>query len=313
MTCAPFPHKSSSHQEQKPDFDRLCDLSASRDSRRLALDSPAGAGLKDDLRIGRHNQLGIGLKNDLRIRTQLFSRQDSSRETTPEESPARQCREPGRPEVDSRQGRHPGRHTIFNLCTRHGVLRVLCASFASSAVTVFAFVCVFLGLCSVVAVAQHHADLAPAEVDQLRDAALDPDQRLKLYLKFARARLAALDQIRADPKIAPAERPAQIHDHLQDFLNLYDELDDNIDMYVDRKEDIRKPLKAIIEADSEFQTKIKAFQEALQASKENVKSYEFLLSNLQDTLASAADDHRKLMAEQEEAAKHARKHRQQKQ
>jgi Skp family chaperone for outer membrane proteins len=195
-------------------------------------------------------------------------------------------------------------------------LCLLRVSFASSVVSFLVLLCLYVGLSSSLsspAFAQHHADLAPAEVEQLRDSALDPDQRLKLYLKFARTRLAALDQLRTDPKIAAADRPAQIHDHLQDFLNLYDELDDNIDMYVDRKEDIRKPLKAIIEADAEFQTKVKAFQDALQSSKEETKTYEFVLSNLQDTLTSAADDHRKLMAEQEEAAKHARKHRQQKQ
>ena len=195
-------------------------------------------------------------------------------------------------------------------------LSVLAVRFAYSAVTALLFFSLTLGLSPslvVPAYAQHHADLAPAEIDQLRDTALDPDQRLKLYLKFARTRLAALDQLRTDPKITTADRPTQIHDHLQDFLNLYDELDDNIDMYVDRKEDIRKPLKAIIEADVEFQTKLKAFQDALQAAKEDPKPYEFVLSNLQDTLTSAADDHRKLMAEQEEAAKHAKKHRQQKQ
>lgn len=157
---------------------------------------------------------------------------------------------------------------------------------------------------------QHHADLAPAEADQLRDTALEPDLRLKLYLKFARARLATLDQLRTDPKIAAADRPGQIHDHLEDFQNLYDELDDNIDMYVERKQDIRKPLKAIIEADGEFQMKVKAFQDALTAAKEDTKPYEFVLSNLQDTLNSAADDHKKLLGEQEETAKHAKKRRQ---
>lgn len=238
---------------------------------------------------------------------------DSSRAAAEQESPARKCREEPPHEAESRQGRHPGCQAIrahHPLCTS-GVLRVLCGAFASFAVSAFIFL---LGpWAALPALAQHHADLAPAEVGQLRDAALDPDQRLKLYLKFARARLAALDQIRTDPKTAPSDRPTQIHDHLQDFLNLFDELDDNIDMYVDRKEDIRKPLKAVIEADTEFQTKIRAFQDALQTAKEDTKPYEFVLSNLQDTLTSAAADHRQLMAEQEEAAKHAKKHRQQKQ
>ena len=47
---------------------------------------------------------------------------------------------------------------------------------------------------------------------------------------------------------------------LEDFLALYDELNDNIDMYVGRKDDIRKPLKLIIEADTEFQSKLRAIK-----------------------------------------------------
>jgi hypothetical protein len=156
--------------------------------------------------------------------------------------------------------------------------------------------------------AQSHADLAPAEVDQLRDSMMEPDTRLKLFVKFARVRVDALEQVRIDPKIAPADRPSQIHDKLQDFLDIYDELNDNIDMYVGRKDDIRKPLKTIIEADAEFQTKLKAFQDSLGSSKENTKPFEFVLSNVVDTLNTSADDHRKLIQEQEEAAKNRKRH-----
>jgi len=43
--------------------------------------------------------------------------------------------------------------------------------------------------------------LTPPEVDQLRETALEPELRLKLYIKFARVRLASLEQVRSDPKI----------------------------------------------------------------------------------------------------------------
>jgi hypothetical protein len=155
--------------------------------------------------------------------------------------------------------------------------------------------------------AQHHADLAPAEIDQLRDAALEPDNRLKLYVKFARARLAALEEVRTNPKITAADRPAQIHDKMQNFLEIYDEMNDNIDMYLDRKNDIRKPLKVIIEADTEFKTRLRAFHDAVAAGKEDTKPYEFIMANSLDTLSGSADDHRQLLAEQEEAAKHKKK------
>ena len=41
--------------------------------------------------------------------------------------------------------------------------------------------------------------LTDAEADQLREVALEPGKRLKLYIKFAEARLVAIDQLRADP------------------------------------------------------------------------------------------------------------------
>ncbi len=131
---------------------------------------------------------------------------------------------------------------------------------------------------------------------------MDPDLRLKLYVKFARARLASLEQARSDPKTT--DRALETHDRLQDFLDVYDELNENIDTYVDRKSDLRKVLKAVIDADTEFQAKLRALRDAANAAKEETKQYEFLLSNALETLDSSAQDHRQLLTEQEEAAKH---------
>src|SRR5256885_17008729 len=91
--------------------------------------------------------------------------------------------------------------------------------------------------------------LTRLEVDQLRDTAWEPELRLKLYIKFARARLAAVEQVRSDPKVT--DRAQATHDKLQDFLDVYDELNDNIDTYEGRKSDLRKALKAVIEGRSE--------------------------------------------------------------
>ena len=71
--------------------------------------------------------------------------------------------------------------------------------------------------------------LTPPEVDQLRDTAQEPEQRLKLYVKFARARLETLDKARTDPQVT--DRGQAIHDRLQDFLDLFDELNDNVDTF----------------------------------------------------------------------------------
>ncbi len=156
------------------------------------------------------------------------------------------------------------------------------------------------------AVSQRHRDpFTHAEIEQIRDASWEPQQRLSLYVKFARARLVGLEQMRSDPKTK--NRARETHDRLDDFLLIYDELNDNIDTYVDRKNDIRKPLKMIIEADTEFQAKLRALKEAAEVSVEEANQYEFVLTNAVDTLDTSAEEHRKLLTEQEEAAKHKKK------
>jgi hypothetical protein len=143
--------------------------------------------------------------------------------------------------------------------------------------------------------------LTAPEIDQLRDTALAPDLRLKLYVKFARARLVSLEQARSDPKTT--NRGSETHDRLQDFLDVYDELNENVDTYADRKSDLRKVLKTVIEADTEFQAKLRALQDAANTAKDEAKRYDFLLSNALETLDSSAQDHRRLLSEQEEDAR----------
>jgi len=152
---------------------------------------------------------------------------------------------------------------------------------------------------------QHRDPFTQPEIDQIRETSWVPEQRLALYVKFARTRLVGLEQMRSDPKTK--DRAQQTHDRLDDFLLIYDELNDNIDTYVDRKNDIRKPLKVIIDADTEFDAKLRALRDAAGVGAEEAKQYEFVLTNALDTIDSSADDHRKLLAEQEEAAKHKKK------
>jgi hypothetical protein len=153
---------------------------------------------------------------------------------------------------------------------------------------------------------QRHRDpFTQAEIDQIRDTSWEPELRLPLYVQFARARLVGMEQMRADPKTK--NRAQQTHDKLDDFLLIYDELNDNIDTYVDRKNDIRKPLKLVIDADTEFQAKLLALRDAAGVSPEEFKQYEFVLSNALDTVDNTVEDHKQTLADQEEAAKHKKR------
>ena len=169
---------------------------------------------------------------------------------------------------------------------------------------------VLLGLALVVTIPAQgqrrgHDPLTPDEINQLRDAMLEPEQRLKLYVSFARERMTKLEQMRADPKTTG--RAQKTHDMLADFLAVYDELNDNVDMYVGRKDDIRKPLKVVIEGDTEFQSKLRALKDAAHTDAAESKQYEFVLSNAVETVDSSADDHRTTLTDVEEYVKRKKK------
>ncbi len=167
--------------------------------------------------------------------------------------------------------------------------------------------CVVCGLlfCSMGWTQARRDPLSPDEIDVLRDAAQDPEQRLRAFITFARTRLTALESVQADPKAT--DRAGQIRGKLQDFVDIYDELNDNIDTFLGRKADLRKSLKLVIEADTEFQAKLRALKAAADSKPSEASRYEFLLSTAVDTVDSSIQDHRRLLTEQEEAAKHKKK------
>jgi len=144
--------------------------------------------------------------------------------------------------------------------------------------------------------------LTEQESDDLREAAQEPEKRLKLYLKYTHARLDAIDQLRGDPKLASG-RGKQVHDLLEDFTKLMDEMDDNIDDYADRHEDLRKPLKDVIQANSEYQVKLRTLKEQGPppgAKADEASEYSFVLQNAVEAVNTSLDDARKLLEEQEQ-------------
>ena len=169
--------------------------------------------------------------------------------------------------------------------------------------------CSFLLLCSLVsselALAQAHRPdpLSDGEINKLRDTAQYPEERLKLYVEFARTRLDRAQQIHADAKAT--DREAQTREEFQEFLDVYDELNTNVDTYADRGEDLRKALKPVIEADTEFGAKIRAFKSSLGKTEE--ARDDFLVASALQAVDSGARDHRDLLAQQEELFKHKKK------
>jgi hypothetical protein len=158
---------------------------------------------------------------------------------------------------------------------------------------------------SALAQKQRRDPLTDPEIEKVRDSAQLPDVRLKLYIEFARARLEKLQQVRSDPKVT--DREQQTREALQDFVDVYDELDENVDTFADRGEDIRKALKAVIEADTEFGSKLRAFKSSLAKNPNETRDDEFLMNSAVEAVDAGAKDHRDLLAEQEESFKHKKK------
>jgi hypothetical protein len=145
--------------------------------------------------------------------------------------------------------------------------------------------------------AKRRDPLSEAEADQVRQAALEPYKRLKLFIKFSDARLESIDQMRTDPKQADG-RGRKIHDLLEDFTALMDEVNDNLDQYQGRplskddRKDFHKGLKEVIEACDKWETHLKALQTAAETDPQTQKEsqdYRFVLQDAQDAVKSSAE------------------------
>jgi hypothetical protein len=169
----------------------------------------------------------------------------------------------------------------------------------------FALGLLFLTLTPLGAAQRREDPLTQPEIDQLRDTAVEPELRMKLYVQFARSRLVALEQMRSDPKTT--DRAHQTHNMLADFVAVYNELNDNLDNFVERRSDLRKALKWVVDGDTEFQAKLRALKDDARTTPQEAAEYQFVLSDAIESVDNGAEDHRKLLNEEQEAWKHKKK------
>ena len=170
-------------------------------------------------------------------------------------------------------------------------------------------------LFSMLASARKRDPLTEAETDQLREVAMEPGKRLNLYIKFAEARLLAIEQLRSDPKFADG-RGQKVHDLLEDFTSILDEINDNLDQYEGRplnkddKKEFRKGLKAVIEATDKFDLKLRTLKSASETdpqARTESRDYKFVLSDAQEALKSSGDMAREYLATPDKDANEAPK------
>ena len=161
-----------------------------------------------------------------------------------------------------------------------------------------------LGLC-----ARDRDPLTSLEVDQLREVAQEPEKRIKLLSDFARARLLAIEQMRADPKLHE-KRGQQIHNLLTDFLSICESLEDNLDMYSRQHADLRKPLKQAIEAYTDWQLRLRTLKDTPKSdpkAAEEFKEYDFVLESATDAVNGGLDSAREMLDEQNKRKQEVKK------
>lgn len=111
--------------------------------------------------------------------------------------------------------------------------------------------------------------LTSDEVEQVREAQL-PDDRLKLYLEFARQRISLLEQLFAKEKTG---RSGMIHDTLDQYAKIIEA----IDVYVDDALNHKKPittLSSLAKSEREMLTALEGFSDKKTSDKER---YQFVL------------------------------------
>lgn len=143
--------------------------------------------------------------------------------------------------------------------------------------------------------------LTDKESDDLREAAQEPLKRIKLLVKFASERLDTVENIQDEAK--SEERGARMHDSLDDFRQIIDELDDNLDDYSRKNSDLRKALNDVIEAESQFLSRLQAIKKNAEqpAMADPAKAYQFVLDDSLEAVSLSLDDAKKSLDEQNEA------------
>ncbi len=130
--------------------------------------------------------------------------------------------------------------------------------------------------------------MSESEIDQLRDAAYVPADRIAVFIKLLDTRAANLQALVAKPRRPGREE--DVHEILQQFASIIDELNDNLDDYGPRHRDLRKQLPKLLEATDRWATALRT-----PADSEVYKvSRSLALEGVQD----ARDETRKLIEEQ---------------
>ncbi len=140
--------------------------------------------------------------------------------------------------------------------------------------------------------------LTEAQVEKIREAGIEPNERIKLYTEYLNDHVNAVKGLTNRAK--SEARAKRLDNELQDVADLMDEIGSNLDEYSDSHADIRGALKSLADESQHWLTTLKALageepfdlsrKEAIEAGEDITDQAQRLLREQTDYFALHKDE-----------------------